>query len=163
MSVVFDIIAQPSRCANTFKKSKPAASCVFTRLPGKETFPGNKQILLYLDTVFLRMWSLPYLCLFHYCSSSQLPGKQKRKGEPDSAHDSSAGFKALPGTRIVTSWLCVSAGDVLYELLQHILKQRKPHMFYPSAYFPGNSFHSLPESAAQHLKLEGQHSKCCFI
>lgn len=46
------------------------------------------------------------------------------------------------------------SGDVLYELLQHILKQRKPHVFYPSAYFPGNSFYSLPESAVQHLKLE---------
>uniref|UniRef100_A0A3Q3IUM8 Transcription factor ETV6 n=1 Tax=Monopterus albus TaxID=43700 RepID=A0A3Q3IUM8_MONAL len=46
------------------------------------------------------------------------------------------------------------SGDVLYELLQHILKQRKPHVFYPSAYFPGNSFHSLTESAVQHLKLE---------
>ncbi|XP_068162866.1 transcription factor ETV6 [Antennarius striatus] len=46
------------------------------------------------------------------------------------------------------------SGDVLYELLQHILKQRKPHMFYPSAYFPGNSFNSLPESPVQHLKLE---------
>ncbi|XP_028256694.1 transcription factor ETV6 isoform X2 [Parambassis ranga] len=46
------------------------------------------------------------------------------------------------------------SGDVLYELLQHILKQRKSHVFYPSAYFPGNSFHSLPESAVQHLKLE---------
>ncbi|XP_034056603.1 transcription factor ETV6 isoform X2 [Gymnodraco acuticeps] len=46
------------------------------------------------------------------------------------------------------------SGDVLYELLQHILKQRKPHVFYPSAYFPGNSFHSLPEGASQHLKLE---------
>ncbi|XP_060886492.1 transcription factor ETV6 isoform X2 [Labrus mixtus] len=46
------------------------------------------------------------------------------------------------------------SGDVLYELLQHILKQRKPHVFYPSAYFPGNSFYSLPENAVQHLKLE---------
>ncbi|XP_076008720.1 transcription factor ETV6 isoform X3 [Genypterus blacodes] len=46
------------------------------------------------------------------------------------------------------------SGDVLYELLQHILKQRKPHVFYPSAYFPGNSFNSLPESAVRHLKLE---------
>lgn len=60
---------------------------------------------------------------------------------------------------MVTSDLCISAGDVLYELLQHILKQRKSHVFYPSAYFPGNSFHSLPESAVQHLKLEGQSSK----
>lgn len=46
------------------------------------------------------------------------------------------------------------SGDVLYELLQHILKQRKPHVFYPSAYFPGNSFHLQPESAVPHLKLE---------
>ncbi|XP_047431623.1 transcription factor ETV6 isoform X2 [Mugil cephalus] len=46
------------------------------------------------------------------------------------------------------------SGDVLYELLQHILKQRKSHVFYPSTYFPGNSFHSLPESAVPHLKLE---------
>nr|XP_057932841.1 transcription factor ETV6 isoform X3 [Doryrhamphus excisus] len=46
------------------------------------------------------------------------------------------------------------SGDVLYELLQHILKQRKPHVFYPSSYFPGNPFHLLPESTAQHLKLE---------
>lgn len=67
------------------------------------------------------------------------------------------------GRRIVTFDLCVSAGDVLYELLQHILKQRKPHVFYPSAYFPGNSFHSLPESAAQHLKLEGRYNKWYFI
>lgn len=48
------------------------------------------------------------------------------------------------------------AGDVLYELLQHILKQRKAHVLYPSAYYPGSSFSSLPESAVQHLKLEGQ-------
>ncbi|XP_061770023.1 transcription factor ETV6 isoform X2 [Nerophis ophidion] len=46
------------------------------------------------------------------------------------------------------------SGDVLYELLQHILKQRKPHVFYPSGYFPGNSFHLLPESSTMHLKLE---------
>ncbi|XP_077400303.1 transcription factor ETV6 isoform X2 [Vanacampus margaritifer] len=46
------------------------------------------------------------------------------------------------------------SGDVLYELLQHTLKQRKSHVFYPSAYFAGNSFHLPPESPAQHLKLE---------
>uniref|UniRef100_A0A3P9LTY0 Transcription factor ETV6 n=1 Tax=Oryzias latipes TaxID=8090 RepID=A0A3P9LTY0_ORYLA len=46
------------------------------------------------------------------------------------------------------------SGDVLYELLQHILKQRKSPVFYPSPYFPGNSFHSLPEGVVQHLKLE---------
>ncbi|XP_035257832.1 transcription factor ETV6 isoform X2 [Anguilla rostrata] len=44
------------------------------------------------------------------------------------------------------------SGDVLYELLQHILKQRKSHSFYP--FFPGNSFHSPPEGAVQQLKLE---------
>ncbi|XP_023154540.2 transcription factor ETV6 isoform X2 [Amphiprion ocellaris] len=46
------------------------------------------------------------------------------------------------------------SGDVLYELLQHILKQRKSHVFYPSAYFPGNSFHSLHEHGVPHVKLE---------
>lgn len=47
------------------------------------------------------------------------------------------------------------SGDVLYELLQHILKQRKPHVFFPSAYFPGNSFHLQPDGAAvPHTKLE---------
>ncbi|KAM9328376.1 LOW QUALITY PROTEIN: transcription factor ETV6 [Pholidichthys leucotaenia] len=46
------------------------------------------------------------------------------------------------------------SGDVLYELLQHILKQRKSHVLCPSTYFPGNSFHSLPEGAVPHLKLE---------
>ncbi|KAM9824193.1 transcription factor ETV6 isoform 1-T1 [Neosynchiropus ocellatus] len=46
------------------------------------------------------------------------------------------------------------SGDVLYELLQHILKQRKSSAVYPSAYFPGNSFALLPEASGQHLKLE---------
>ncbi|XP_077450447.1 transcription factor ETV6 isoform X1 [Stigmatopora argus] len=46
------------------------------------------------------------------------------------------------------------SGDVLYELLQHTLKQRKPQVFYPSGYFPGNSFHLLPENATQHMKHE---------
>ncbi|XP_066579948.1 transcription factor ETV6 isoform X2 [Amia ocellicauda] len=46
------------------------------------------------------------------------------------------------------------SGDVLYELLQHILKQRKAHSFYPSIFFPGNSFQTQPESALQHHKLE---------
>ncbi|XP_059904594.1 transcription factor ETV6 isoform X3 [Gadus macrocephalus] len=44
--------------------------------------------------------------------------------------------------------------DVLYELLQHILKQRKASGPYPSSYLPGNSFHPLQESSIQHLKLE---------
>ncbi|CAL8323570.1 unnamed protein product [Lota lota] len=46
------------------------------------------------------------------------------------------------------------SGDVLYELLQHILKQRKASGPYPSSYLPGNPFHPLPESSIQHLKLE---------
>ncbi|XP_023671041.2 transcription factor ETV6 isoform X2 [Paramormyrops kingsleyae] len=46
------------------------------------------------------------------------------------------------------------SGDVLYELLQHILKQRKPHVFYPSAFFSGNSFHSPAEGVFQQHKLE---------
>ncbi|KAG9329233.1 hypothetical protein JZ751_006438 [Albula glossodonta] len=48
----------------------------------------------------------------------------------------------------------VNRRDVLYELLQHILKQRKHHAFYPSAFFPGNSFQSPPEGTMQQLKLE---------
>ncbi|XP_015208483.1 transcription factor ETV6 isoform X1 [Lepisosteus oculatus] len=46
------------------------------------------------------------------------------------------------------------SGDVLYELLQHILKQRKSHSFYPSFFYPGNSFQTQPEAAVQHSKLE---------
>ncbi|XP_030629994.1 transcription factor ETV6 isoform X2 [Chanos chanos] len=46
------------------------------------------------------------------------------------------------------------SGDVLYELLQHILKQRKPHTSFPSSYFPGNSLHPMPEATLQHHKLE---------
>lgn len=37
------------------------------------------------------------------------------------------------------------SGDVLYELLQHILKQRKPH-----AYFPVGSLHSLTDPLQPH-------------
>uniref|UniRef100_A0A672QUE8 Transcription factor ETV6 n=2 Tax=Sinocyclocheilus grahami TaxID=75366 RepID=A0A672QUE8_SINGR len=36
------------------------------------------------------------------------------------------------------------SGDVLYELLQHILKQRKPQSL-SSPFFPIGSFHTLPE------------------
>lgn len=81
--------------------------------------------------------------------------KGKEKEDPD---DHTLGQTELPDEPSANShnFFGVPAGDVLYELLQHILKQRKPHMVYPSAYFPGNSFNSLPESAAQHLKLEGQ-------
>ncbi|XP_050964280.1 transcription factor ETV6 isoform X2 [Labeo rohita] len=45
------------------------------------------------------------------------------------------------------------SGDVLYELLQHILKQRKPHSL-SSPYFPIGSFHMLNDSPLQTHKLE---------
>lgn len=40
--------------------------------------------------------------------------------------------------------VCLS-GDVLYELLQHILKQRKAHMLFTPFFHPGNSIHAQPE------------------
>ncbi|KAL4659385.1 transcription factor ETV6 isoform X3 [Arapaima gigas] len=49
---------------------------------------------------------------------------------------------------------CPHSGDVLYELLQHILKQRKPHSIYPSAFFSGNSFQPQVEGTYAHHKLE---------
>uniref|UniRef100_A0A8C2DDC4 ETS variant transcription factor 6 n=1 Tax=Cyprinus carpio TaxID=7962 RepID=A0A8C2DDC4_CYPCA len=44
-------------------------------------------------------------------------------------------------------------GDVLYELLQHILKQRKPQAL-SSPFFPVGSFHSLNDAPLQTHKLE---------
>lgn len=46
--------------------------------------------------------------------------------------------------------MCLSTGDVLYELLQHIMKQRKPH-----TYFSVGSFHSLTDPLQPH-RLEGE-------
>ncbi|XP_031239485.1 transcription factor ETV6 [Mastomys coucha] len=37
------------------------------------------------------------------------------------------------------------SGDVLYELLQHILKQRKPRILFSPFFHPGNSIHTKPE------------------
>ncbi|XP_051491908.1 transcription factor ETV6 isoform X1 [Apus apus] len=37
------------------------------------------------------------------------------------------------------------SGDVLYELLQHILKQRKARMLFTPFFHPGNSIHAQPE------------------
>ncbi|ELK32890.1 Transcription factor ETV6 [Myotis davidii] len=37
------------------------------------------------------------------------------------------------------------SGDVLYELLQHILKQRKPRLLFSPFFHPGNSIHTQPE------------------
>ncbi|XP_051544436.1 transcription factor ETV6-like isoform X2 [Myxocyprinus asiaticus] len=45
------------------------------------------------------------------------------------------------------------SGDVLYELLQHILKQRKPHAL-SSTYFTAGSFHPLADTPLQQHKLE---------
>ena len=63
----------------------------------------------------------------------------------------------------MTLCVSVSVGDVLYELLQHILKQRKASGPYPSSYLPRNSLHPLQESSIQHLKLKGQSHKCFFL
>lgn len=40
--------------------------------------------------------------------------------------------------------VCLS-GDVLYELLQHILKQRKSRMLFSPFFHPGNSIHAQSE------------------
>lgn len=45
------------------------------------------------------------------------------------------------------------SGDVLYELLQHILKQRKPHSL-SSPFFPIGSFHSPSDAPLHTHKLE---------
>uniref|UniRef100_A0A673LTE7 ETS variant transcription factor 6 n=1 Tax=Sinocyclocheilus rhinocerous TaxID=307959 RepID=A0A673LTE7_9TELE len=49
--------------------------------------------------------------------------------------------------------LLLIAGDVLYELLQHILKQRKPQSL-SSPFFPIGSFHTLTDAPLQTHKLE---------
>ncbi|XP_047245872.1 transcription factor ETV6 isoform X3 [Girardinichthys multiradiatus] len=96
-------------------------------------------------------------------SSSATANKQERSSFSPSANllpNSTSSPVHAPAARTATRMedeparLPAHLRDVLYELLQHILKQRKSSVFCPSAYFPGNSFHSLPESAVQHLKLE---------
>ncbi|XP_076862552.1 transcription factor ETV6 isoform X3 [Brachyhypopomus gauderio] len=52
------------------------------------------------------------------------------------------------------------SGDVLYELLQHILKQRKAHSSLPSTSYPGNPFHSLADAALHHHRLEASNGHC---
>ncbi|XP_053930115.1 transcription factor ETV6 isoform X3 [Cuculus canorus] len=42
------------------------------------------------------------------------------------------------------------SGDVLYELLQHILKQRKTRMLFTPFFHPGNSIHAQPEVILHH-------------
>ncbi|XP_041111304.1 transcription factor ETV6-like isoform X2 [Polyodon spathula] len=49
---------------------------------------------------------------------------------------------------------CPHSGDVLYELLQHILKQRNTNTLLPSYCFPGNSLQPQQEVTQQHHKLE---------
>ncbi|MGH0126912.1 UNVERIFIED_CONTAM: hypothetical protein FKN15_042083 [Acipenser sinensis] len=57
---------------------------------------------------------------------------------------------------------CPHSGDVLYELLQHILKQRNTNTLLPSYCFPGNSLQPPQEVTLQHHKLEGpvSYSRC---
>ncbi|KAK6487831.1 mRNAion factor ETV6-like isoform X1 [Huso huso] len=49
---------------------------------------------------------------------------------------------------------CPHSGDVLYELLQHILKQRNRNTLLPSNCFPGNSLQPPQEVTLQHHQLE---------
>lgn len=46
-------------------------------------------------------------------------------------------------------------GDVLYELLQHILKQRKPRILFSPFFHPGNSIHTQPEVILHQNHEEG--------
>ncbi|XP_072000961.1 transcription factor ETV6 isoform X2 [Engystomops pustulosus] len=45
---------------------------------------------------------------------------------------------------------CPHSGDVLYEVLQHILRQRKPRPLPPAVYHTGNSFHGHPDISLHH-------------
>ncbi|EQB78994.1 transcription factor ETV6 [Camelus ferus] len=47
------------------------------------------------------------------------------------------------------------SGDVLYELLQHILKQRKPRILFSPFFHPGNSIHTQPEVILHQNHEEG--------
>ncbi|XP_039210516.1 transcription factor ETV6 [Crotalus tigris] len=50
------------------------------------------------------------------------------------------------------------SGDVLYELLQHILKQRNSHMLFSPFFHPGNSVHAPPD-----VMLHQNHDEDNFI
>ncbi|XP_014814734.1 PREDICTED: transcription factor ETV6 [Calidris pugnax] len=50
------------------------------------------------------------------------------------------------------------SGDVLYELLQHILKQRKARMLFTPFFHPGNSIHAQPE-----VILHQNHDEDSFV
>lgn len=50
------------------------------------------------------------------------------------------------------------SGDVLYELLQHILKQRKSHMLFSPFFHSGNSIHSQSE-----VLLHQNHDEDSFV
>uniref|UniRef100_A0A8C5PL86 Transcription factor ETV6 n=1 Tax=Leptobrachium leishanense TaxID=445787 RepID=A0A8C5PL86_9ANUR len=52
---------------------------------------------------------------------------------------------------------CSHSGDVLYEVLQHILKQRKPRPIQSSIFHTGNSLHSHPEILVSHNHHEDHH------
>lgn len=47
------------------------------------------------------------------------------------------------------------SGDVLYELLQHILKQRKARILFSPFFHPGNSIHTQPEVLLHQNHEEG--------
>lgn len=57
-------------------------------------------------------------------------------------------------------WLPVSlSGDVLYELLQHILKQRNSHVLFSPFFHPGNSIHAQPDVMLHQNHDEGNGKK----
>ncbi|XP_064417720.1 transcription factor ETV6 isoform X6 [Latimeria chalumnae] len=49
---------------------------------------------------------------------------------------------------------CPHSGDVLYELLHHILKQRKARVMGPPYFYQGNSFHAQPEVVLSNNHIE---------
>ncbi|XP_040293121.1 transcription factor ETV6 isoform X2 [Bufo bufo] len=51
---------------------------------------------------------------------------------------------------------CPHSGDVLYEVLQHILRQRKPRPFPPSVFHTGNSIQSHPDIILPHNHHDDQ-------
>lgn len=62
-----------------------------------------------------------------------------------------------------TSLSFLFPGDVLYELLQHILKQRKPRILFSPFFHPGNSIHTQPEVILHQNHEEGTRGGLSFF
>lgn len=52
---------------------------------------------------------------------------------------------------------------MLYELLQHILKQRKPRILFSPFFHPGNSIHTQPEVILHQNHEEGTRGGFSFL